>query len=157
MGPTSLPLRNGISKTNPAMMMMTTSKMDLFTNYPEDVDVVEDMSKLKMVGSASNVDWLCQRENTCEVIMKSAWVVEKYCPMYPKIWSLWVAKKEALKGKPKKKELLLMQRKLNMKMKTFSNALVASMFIGMYLFRQYLSFLKIKQKLIICAKYDDFQ
>ena len=39
--PTSLPLRNGISKTNPAMMMMTTSKMDLFTNYPEDVDVVE--------------------------------------------------------------------------------------------------------------------
>ena len=110
-----------------------------------------------MVGSASNADWLCQRENTCEVIMKSAWVVEKYCPMYPKIWSLWVAKKEALKGKPKKKELLLMQRKLNMKMKTFSNALVASMFIGMYLFRQYLSFLKIKQKLIICAKYDDFQ
>ena len=26
-----------------------------------------------------------------------------------------------------------------------------------YVFRQYLSFLKIKQKLIICAKYDDFQ
>lgn len=103
-----------------------------FLHYHLMIFFGKDMSKLKMVGSASNADWLCQRENTCEVIMKSAWVVEKYCPMYPKIWSLWVAKKEALKGKPKKKELLLMQRKLNMKMKTFSNALVASMFIGMY-------------------------
>merc|ERR1719242_1604695 len=130
--PTSLPLRNGIKKS-PATMMMT-SKKDLFTNYPEDVDVAEDMSKLKTVGSASNADWLCPRESTCEAIMKNAWVAVKYCPMYPKIWSLWVAKKEAKEKKKKEaKRKLLMQRKSNMKMRTFSNALVASMFIGHWL------------------------
>ena len=56
----------------------------------------------------------------------------KVLPNVPKDLVIVGSEKGGIKGKPKKKELLLMQRKLNMKMKTFSNALVASMFIGMY-------------------------
>merc|ERR1711936_410463 len=65
-----------------------------FINCPEAEDVDAVISKLITDGNVLNVDWLCRKGNTCEVITKNAWAVVKFCPMYPKIWSSSEVKKE---------------------------------------------------------------
>merc|ERR1719219_1208701 len=114
------------------ILMTMPSKKVQFINCPEAEDVDAVTSKLITDGNALNVDWLCRKGNTCEVITNNAWAVVKFCPMYPKIWSSSEVKKEASNVNLKKKEMKKWKDPNEPKLKTTtsSNVSAANTFIA---------------------------